>query len=247
MSRTALSISAIAIVAALGCSSRQDATSTDSGATAGLGVDAAAGIDASGDAGGPGAVSYGDAAFGASVDTGDASPANHRPTHASCPSQRGPGPSGQPYFASDAASSTACASDSQCTSGTNGRCFPSEPLVAAGGCSYDECFTDSDCGSGTPCVCRASATDDTANVCDPGGNCVVDSDCGPNGYCSPSTQSCYETPGPYFCHTPSDTCVNDSDCDAVDAGKDECDSFAFCAYDGDAGHWGCVATFCCPP
>jgi hypothetical protein len=95
---------------------------------------------------------------------GDANvPLQHRPTPACCPSQRGPGPSGQPYgpgvasyLADDAGG---CTSDLQCTAGVNGRCFPFEGVVGPGGCSYDECFTDSNCGSKTPCLCRSSSTD----------------------------------------------------------------------------------------
>jgi hypothetical protein len=89
--------------------------------------------------------------------------------------------------------------------------------------------------------------DDSANVCDPGGNCLVDSDCGPGGYCSPSTGSCYVNPGPYYCHTPMDTCINDSDCPSVDAGTSSCPVLTSCAYDPDAGHWGCSNSVCCPP
>jgi hypothetical protein len=71
---------------------------------------------------------------------GDAEvPLNHRPTPACCPSQRGPGPScvtticaSQPYPSGVAAG---CSSDSQCTDGVNGRCFPFEGLVGPGGCS----------------------------------------------------------------------------------------------------------------
>ena len=221
MSRTTRSVSTVVLMAALSCSSRQNATSDVNVPFCELGP-----VEA------------------ATAPAGDAEvPLNHRPTHACCPSQRGPGPSGQPYSGFE----NACSSDSQCKAGVNGRCFPWEGLVSAGGCSYDECFTDSTCGLRTPCVCRVSPTDDSANVCDPGGNCVVDSDCGPGGYCSPSTGSCYVNPGHYYCHTPMDTCINDSDCPSVDAGTSSCPVFTSCAYDADAGHWGCSNSVCCPP
>jgi hypothetical protein len=186
-------------------------------------------------------------------------PLNHRPTPACCPAQRGPGPSGQPYpsgVASPlAADAGGCTSDSQCTSGVNGRCFPFEGLVGFGGCSYDECFTDSTCGSKTPCGCRSSSTDNSANVCDVGGNCAVDSDCGPGGYCSPSDPIvAYGTAnvanvcwGPhfYYCHTGSDLCINDSDCAPLDAGT--ATTSPPCAYNAQDSRWECMKSACLLP
>ena len=82
-------------------------------------------------------------------------------------------------------------------------------------CSYDECFTDSDCaGTDAPyCACRDPRTYG-ANDCVIG-NCAQDSDCGACGYCSPTPGGCNTHTGidGYFCHTPQDACVNDSDCD----------------------------------
>jgi hypothetical protein len=174
--------------------------------------------------------------------SGDAEiPVYHRAAPACCPSERGPAPSTQPYTSGMAAG---CTSDSQCTSGADGRCFPFEGLVGPGGCSYDGCFTDSDCPSGTPCLCRISASDTSANMCVPGGNCVVDSDCGSGGYCSPSPQ-CYGVAG-YYCHTAADSCINDTDCPAVDAGGD-CQIPSTCAYSADAQRWACSEQHCCPP
>jgi hypothetical protein len=141
--------------------------------------------------------------------------------------------------------------DSQCTAGPDGRCFPWEGLVSNGGCWYDECYTDSDCPSGLPCLCRTSASDNTANLCAFGGNCVLDSDCGPGGFCSPSSY-CDDWPVPgwpgfaYYCHTAADTCINDTDCAAVDAGEG-CPITPFCMYDGQAQHWTCNTYRCCPP
>ncbi len=133
-----------------------------------------------------------------------------------------------------------CGQDSDCNAGTNGRCSELGPTTFLG-CSYDGCFQDSDCEGGVPCTCRGSAASIAANVCQTGSNCAVDSDCGPGGSCSPSLVnnlcSCLSTalcpdsgtectvngsPVPcecgdscahgYFCHTPCDTCVDDSDC-----------------------------------
>lgn len=187
-----------------------------------------------------------DAAKADSAKAADASvPLDHRSTAAACPTERGPGPPTQPY---PQGQSAGCASDSDCTSGQNGRCFPFEGLVGPGGCSYDECFTDSTCGPTTPCVCRASATDNAANVCDPGGNCAVDSDCGPGGYCSPSVSICaWNSPAPYFCHTRNDVCINDADCPSVDAGAGSCSTFSSCAYDPQVHYWACTQLTCCLP
>jgi hypothetical protein len=191
-------------------------------------------------------------------------PLQHRSTSTSCPSQRGPAPqfcnngvpcTSQPYPSSPYST---CSSDSQCTGGLNG-CFP-ETMFTAGGCSYDECSTDSACGARTPCLCRSSSTDNSANVCDVGGNCAVDSDCGPGGYCSPSIETCYSTnpeavvegsnlggPNPYYCHTASDLCINDSDCE-VDAGTatgTSCPTYTHCAYSVQDTRWECTQLSCC--
>jgi hypothetical protein len=173
---------------------------------------------------------------------GDAStrvPAKHRATPQACPTDRGAGPAPQPYPQNQ---SNGCTSDADCTAGVNGRCFPNEGLVGPGGCSYDAC-SNAMCGATTPCTCRASATDNTANVCDTGGNCAVDSDCGPGGYCSPSASGCGMAP--YFCHTPSDGCIDDSDCPAPDPAS--CASFSTCAFDPQQQHWACTQFVCCPP
>jgi hypothetical protein len=179
-------------------------------------------------------------------------PVSHRPSDAQCPSQRGPGPSGQPY---SGFYSTTCSTDSQCTAGRNGRCFPYEGLVGPGGCSYDECFSDSNCGARTPCLCRSSSTDNSANVCDIGGNCAVDSDCGPGGYCSPSAQVAPNQPTnvcwgstPYYCRTASDLCINDSDCAPLDAGPPTTSSPTYtCAYNPQDNRWECTQAVCALP
>ena len=177
---------------------------------------------------------------------GDAEvPIYHRAMPSCCPSERGPAPGTQPYATGMANS---CSSDSQCTRGADGRCFPFEGLVGPGGCSYDQCFTDSDCPSGALCVCRTSASDNSANACAPGGNCALDSDCGSGGYCSPSGGCGFGFTGAqgYYCHTVSDTCINDADCPVVDPGGG-CQVPQNCAYDAQAQHWACIQQACCPP
>jgi hypothetical protein len=196
-------------------------------------------------------------------------PINHRQSAVQCPSQRGPAPqfcarggtcTGQPYPSQASGLNLTCSSDSQCAAGVNGRCFPPVLVPIAltqGGCSYDECSADSDCGARTPCICRSSSTVNSANICDPGGNCAVDSDCGPCGYCSPSRTSCYLSsnpndqaegsgdPNPYYCHTASDLCTNDSDCAQPDAGMASCPMFASCAYSVQDTRWECTQYPCC--
>jgi hypothetical protein len=231
-----------------GCWQCVPAASDTGGAIAGGGVLGLSGIG--------GTISHG----GASGSSNEV-PLDHRSTSESCPSQRGPAPqfcaggtcTDQPFPAP-----STCASDSQCTTGVNGRCFPWQGLVTAGGCSYDQCFADSDCGAKTPCLCRSSSADNSANVCDVGGNCAVDSDCGPGGYCSPSMETCYSTnseaavegrnfggPNPYYCHTASDICLNDSDCAAPDAGTSALPIiYATCAYNIQSKRWECAQLTC---
>jgi hypothetical protein len=235
----AFALSALAVVSSFGCGRHV------SGGTGGLG----AGGGSMGD-GAPGPISSAScestvAEAGSPPAATAGVPLNHRASPC-CSSQRAPGPETQPYgpgVAATGSDSVACSLDSQCLSGTNGRCFPFEGIVGPGGCSYDECSTDSDCPSGTPCICRTSPTDNSANVCAPRGNCTVDSDCGPDRYCSPSNDACYGS-SQYFCHTALDTCSNDADCPSVDGGYP---NFAACAYDQQARHWACIQLVCYLP
>jgi len=116
-------------------------------------------------------------------------PLMHRPVSAVCPSERAPKTPDPVSACPDGGASPMlicdCTSDSDCTEGTNGRCgrWIPPPVLA---CSYDECFQDSDCEGGALCGCRPSSSSSAPNVCVKGGNCTVDSDCGPGGYCSPS-------------------------------------------------------------
>jgi hypothetical protein len=176
-------------------------------------------------------------------------PSKHRSSSASCPSQRGPAPSCAGTMCSS------CSSDSQCTDGVNGRCFPTQALVGPGGCSYDECFSGSDCGSKTPCLCRTSSADASANVCNVAGNCAVDADCGPGGYCSPSVKVVPGQPPnvcwgstPYYCHTASDLCLNDADCAPLDAGSPTPGPPTnACAYNPQGNRWECTQGVCALP
>lgn len=124
-------------------------------------------------------------------------------------------------------------------------------------CSYDTCNSDADCPSKVPCACRESGEDSRANACVTESNCAVDADCGPDGYCSPSvvndfcncpttalcpdSAACYAdgTKVPcvcgdscghgYYCHTPNDTCLDDSDCAQGTCNYDRLDQLWRCA------------------
>lgn len=233
MNRTTFLMSVTALGSALGCGGIESA-SKGPGSEASIGDASGTDVDVGSDAGSP--------------DSSDAEvPLNHRPKPADCPSQRGPGPPGQPYYVQGVApippvDAGGCSSDSDCKSGVNGRCFPNE-WGGSSGCSYDECFTDSECPAGATCLCRSSSTDNTANACVPPGNCTVDSDCGPGGYCSPSWETC-NRPTPYYCHTKRDTCITDSDCYVVDASECYIAQAPPCEYDPQAQRWQC-ALHCC--
>jgi hypothetical protein len=153
-----------------------------------------------------------DASSDAAVDTGPVRvPKNHRPGDTTCPATRAPGTLA-PGCADAGFTTGDCYADSDCTKGTNGRCNVGANIVSACAdfCSYDTCFSDKDCTANVPCDCRASASDNAANACMTGSNCRVDADCGPNGFCSPSgVSNCSKA---YFCHTPADFCIDDSDC-----------------------------------
>jgi hypothetical protein len=134
----------------------------------------------------------------------------------------------------DGGAPMACHADADCTVGKNGRCVPTPGVACAPQCTYDTCFQDADCMMGA-CACRASASDSAANACVPG-NCLVDADCGAGGYCSPSglPDSCGIG---YYCHTPSDTCVDNTDCPSMEG----------CNFDTHSLSWSCSITCTLPP
>jgi hypothetical protein len=101
--------------------------------------------------------------------------------------------------------------------------------------------------AGGPCECRPAAQTSgqgiiapvtpATNVCK-AGNCRVDANCGPGGYCSPSLGTCGNYGGVvgYYCHTAKDKCVDDSDCAAQGGGD--------CRYDAMTGAWACATSQC---
>jgi hypothetical protein len=71
------------------------------------------------------------------------------------------------------------------------------------------------------------------NACLPG-NCQTDGDCGSSGYCSPTFGGCGDYGGviAYYCHTPADTCIDDSDCVSPERA-------GYCMYSPEVGRWAC--------
>jgi hypothetical protein len=126
-----------------------------------------------------------------------------------------------------------CSNDSACTAGTNGRCVESGGGVLECSCTYDTCTGDATCPTNQTCACHgAPYTDGQGNTCVPG-NCRVDADCGTGGYCSPTynLNSCGSLGG-YYCHTPQDQCINDTDCGGANGPE-------LCIYSGTDGRWEC--------
>ena len=162
-------------------------------------------------------------------------PMNHRTDSAQCAGA--PGPGNCSFGGSGPPSS--CRGDSECTAGSNGRCVLEGGGVAICQCSYDTCTSDSQCTTGGPCACHGSNYLTGGNTCVPG-NCRVDSDCGAGGYCSPSRgeSNCGGLDG-YFCHTPSDTCVDDSDCPSGTGGPQ------MCVHRSSTSRWECVPQLFC--
>jgi hypothetical protein len=75
------------------------------------------------------------------------------------------------------------------------------------------------------------------------GDCRIDSDCGPAGYCSPSSTigGCGTRLAGYYCRTSDDQCLNDGDC-SVDAGP----GGGVCAYSTAKMRWECATVGLCP-
>lgn len=194
---------------------------------------------------GPGGSSGGDAATTASGGSSaglSPVPTDHRSEAVACSQERAPG---------SASVVGDCTEDSECTDGMNGRCISPNVVGPLGrsGCSYDTCFGDSDCRA-KPCRCRQSATSSAPNYCLTDSNCQLDSDCGPGGFCSPSLlnvdSSIAGTASSgsglaafgYFCHTPQDLCLNDSDCDQYRCLPEEGCGWMACGFTSE-NRWDC--------
>jgi hypothetical protein len=129
--------------------------------------------------------------------------------------------------------SGSCKSHADCTLGTNGKCVNGiGSAYRYFSCVYDQCGTDADCDPDKVCYCTSNSSARCLSV----GNCRIDADCGggPYSYCSPSTGwDCggYHTIDSYHCHTPKDSCLDDSDCTGG----------TYCNFDDYSGAWKCVA------
>jgi hypothetical protein len=199
------------------------ATALDGG-----GPDTGRGEDSSSppDSGGQDSSARDSAAQDSSSGSDAGTPTNHRPDDSQCTQ---PAPAGDCTNGGGGGGGE-CSADNQCTTGTNGRCVNDGPLPGCR-CTYDTCTTDTSCPAGQLCACHGSAYNSSGNTCIPG-NCRVDSDCGAHGYCSPTSgaSSCGGVTG-YYCHTPADTCVNDSDCSGQ--------GFDICAWSTGDARWEC--------
>jgi hypothetical protein len=144
-----------------------------------------------------------------------------------CPATRPPGDA-RDRQSGDGAT---CAKDDDCTAGRNGRCMGVGTRVRSETCTYDACLVDADCKTGGPCECSA-----LGNTC-LAGNCRTDADCGDDGSCGQARDAgCGAQTSSYYCRTPDDTCLEDSDCGAN----------ARCTYSPELAHWGCITPPICP-
>jgi len=233
------SFPAFAAVAVLvvGCGGRAIQVSPDGG-DGGAGSSSGSGSSSGGSSGS--GSSSGASSSGSSSGGTPRVPIYHRPSDAQCLAPAAPGTCG----GSGNLSTFQCTSDPQCAdAGPTGRCSSDAPAPFAGcHCTYDACASDGDCPSGQLCACHGSAfLYGEGNECMPG-DCRVDSDCGPGGYCSPSqsTGGCGGLAG-YYCHTAGDQCVDDSDCPMPDAQP----AVPACMYSSAAGYWQCAAAPLC--
>lgn len=157
-------------------------------------------------------------------------PKSHRSAHVSCPSADTPAKTTTTFGPRlPIAPGPACKSKADCTDKANGRC-------AGGHCTYDACYEDKDCGDR---VCECQQEGVRGYYCK-GGNCSVDSDCGTDGFCSPTYgMACGAFTGVigYYCHTKADECTDSDECVK---GKEH----GYCAFDPDAKHWRCGYGHC---
>jgi hypothetical protein len=186
----------------------------------------AAGGDA-GQGGGIGAGGSGGARTGTVIPA--RTPAIHRASAASCVGVHSPSEPDSAYVSSG----SQCTRHADCTVGQNGKCVSGIGYAANRYyCIYDTCATDANCDPGKVCYCSTSASARCLSL----GNCRTDADCGGGSYsyCSPSMGpdcSGYHSIDSYRCHTPADTCIDDSDCTGGD----------YCSFSDYAGRWTCTA------
>ena len=163
-------------------------------------------------------------------------PRRHRPTVVGCDDERSnEGPFIDDETLARGGDELQCTAHEDCTDGDNGRCVGNSH--DGWYCTYDLCASDDGCDGGV-CECGGGWRSDH-NVC-LGGNCRVDADCGPGGYCSPTFGDCGDYSGveAYQCHTPDDACIDDEDC------GDGAPFAAYCAFNPAARRWMCSDSQC---
>jgi len=166
-------------------------------------------------------------------------PQNHRPDDSQCLTPPPPADCG----GMTGGMGPGCHMDSDCTAGLNGRCAVGGQDGITCACTYDACTSDKQCTRGGPCSCHGSVDMGSTNNTCADGNCQVDADCeGGAGFCSPSDVGvgCGSLPN-YYCHTPLDSCVNDSDCTSCGPGTQPCG----CGYDASSKRWTCQPMLGC--
>lgn len=158
-------------------------------------------------------------------------PESHRVEAASCVGVNAPP---EPTYIPNPQMSR-CTKHADCADGgVSGKCVNGVGMAGSiYSCVYDTCATDADCSPGMVCYCSSTQ----AARCFSVGNCRTDADCGTSAYayCSPSMSwDCggYRPVDGYHCHTPQDSCMDDSDC----AGSD------YCNFNEYEGRWKCTAT-----
>jgi hypothetical protein len=157
-------------------------------------------------------------------------PISHRASSAVCPQDRGPGVSDVGTACLQRSPPVACARDSDCAGGANGRCLQAGGPACSYTGSYDDCTHDSECTGNAPCACRSSSSDTASNACATGRNCRLDSDCGSVGFCSPSLVGS-------ACQCFSETfCQADAGSGCSVTGADGVTKTVPCSCGGDCGH-----------
>ncbi len=155
-------------------------------------------------------------------------PKKHREKHVSCSRADSPTTGKAPFKRKLPEQGGPCTTRADCKELANGRC-------SGGNCTYDECYDDADC-KGALCSCEQEGKVGYRCM---RGDCAIDSDCGANGFCSPSWhEGCGAFLGVvgWYCHKPADECSNDDECTTQPNG--------FCAFSEAKKHWVCGYGVC---
>jgi hypothetical protein len=102
---------------------------------------------------------------------------------------------------------SACSTDDDCSSLTNGHCSSNPTSMGACSC-FEGCTSDADCGNSGVCQCRS---DVGVGRC-ASANCHTDADCDPGFLCASYTGGMCGVISGYACQRPEDECATDADC-----------------------------------